>query len=269
MAQVVSRRPLTAEARVSPCGICGGQSGTATGLSPSSSVSPVDIIPPWLSTHTYIPGGWTTGPLVAAVQRHCPIQSTWTACYTSQERSNTTPVHVSHLFHVIILWCCINCGGYMTSNVMRRGTERWHQGQNCAVRVSVPSTVNDALSETERALRYRGNQHNSSGKVTRLGFKRTASLVQAYSSITTKLFGSRTGCAAVSSQQNFLTVWWKFHLVLHFQQTFRARLIHRPEDGGSMHLWNVGILQRDYRTLYPRKLSSSYSPPWEPEISHC
>jgi hypothetical protein len=36
MAQVVSRRPLTAEA--SPCGICGGQSVTGAGFSPSSSV---------------------------------------------------------------------------------------------------------------------------------------------------------------------------------------------------------------------------------------
>jgi hypothetical protein len=39
-AQVVSRRPLAAEsrvrARVNPCGICGGQSGTGTGSSPSS-----------------------------------------------------------------------------------------------------------------------------------------------------------------------------------------------------------------------------------------
>jgi hypothetical protein len=44
MAQVVSRRPLTAEARVrarvNPCGICGGQSGTGTGFSPSSSFFP-------------------------------------------------------------------------------------------------------------------------------------------------------------------------------------------------------------------------------------
>jgi hypothetical protein len=44
MAQVVSRRPLTAEARVrawvNPCGICGGQSGTGTGFSSSSSAFP-------------------------------------------------------------------------------------------------------------------------------------------------------------------------------------------------------------------------------------
>jgi hypothetical protein len=49
MAQAVRRRPLTAEARVrvrvNPCGICGGQSGTGTGFSPGSSVSPVNIIP--------------------------------------------------------------------------------------------------------------------------------------------------------------------------------------------------------------------------------
>jgi hypothetical protein len=40
MAQAVSRRPLTAEARilsrVGPCGICGGQSGTGKGFSPST-----------------------------------------------------------------------------------------------------------------------------------------------------------------------------------------------------------------------------------------
>ena len=45
MAQAVSRRPLNAEARVrslvSPCGICGGQSGTGTGLSPVNFIPPV------------------------------------------------------------------------------------------------------------------------------------------------------------------------------------------------------------------------------------
>jgi hypothetical protein len=54
MAQVVSRRPLTAKARVrarvSPCRICGGQSGSGTGFSLSYSVFPVtNIIPTSLS----------------------------------------------------------------------------------------------------------------------------------------------------------------------------------------------------------------------------
>jgi hypothetical protein len=44
MAQAVSRRPLTAEARIrarlNPRGICGGQSGTGTGFSASSTVFP-------------------------------------------------------------------------------------------------------------------------------------------------------------------------------------------------------------------------------------
>jgi hypothetical protein len=55
MAQVVSCRPHIVETRVctliGPCGTSGGQSGSGTRLSQSSSVFfPVNIIPPWLPT---------------------------------------------------------------------------------------------------------------------------------------------------------------------------------------------------------------------------
>jgi hypothetical protein len=57
MAQAVNRQPLTAEAwvcfRASPREISSRQSGTGTGFSPNYLVSPVNIIPPWLSILTY------------------------------------------------------------------------------------------------------------------------------------------------------------------------------------------------------------------------
>jgi hypothetical protein len=43
---------------------------------------------------------------------------------------------------------------------------------------------------------------------------------------------------------------------------------HRPDDGGSTYLWNVGR-QLFYTAVHPRRqFWTSYSPPWELEISH-
>jgi hypothetical protein len=44
-------------------------------------------------------------------------------------------------------------------------------------------------------------------------------------------------------------------------------LHHCPDDGGSMHPRHTGQFQRDYMRLYPRRLSYSYSPLWEPKSS--
>jgi hypothetical protein len=41
----------------------------------------------------------------------------------------------------------------------------------------------------------------------------------------------------------------------------------QPDDGGSKYLWNVGKLLPDYTAQEPRTQPSSYSPPWEHEIS--
>jgi hypothetical protein len=42
---------------------------------------------------------------------------------------------------------------------------------------------------------------------------------------------------------------------------------NRPDDGGSTYLWNVGR-QLFYTAVHPRRqIWTSYSPPWEPEIS--
>jgi hypothetical protein len=74
MAQTVSCQPLTTEARVhphiNPCGICGGQSSTGTGFSTSSSVFPVNIIPPWLSILICHLRDEQTSPLVTVYQTH-------------------------------------------------------------------------------------------------------------------------------------------------------------------------------------------------------
>jgi len=41
-----------------------------------------------------------------------------------------------------------------------------------------------------------------------------------------------------------------------------------PEDGGSMVLWEVGILSQHYTASEPRRPRLESSPLWEPKILH-
>jgi hypothetical protein len=54
--------------------------------------------------------------------------------------------------------------------------------------------------------------------------------------------------------------------------TFQMCCVHhqgdRPDAGGSKHPWNVGKLLWVYKVQHPGRQWSSYSSPWEPEISH-
>jgi hypothetical protein len=88
MAQAVSRRPLTLEARIRvrivQCGICGGQSGAATDFSPSSLVFPCHYHST-VAVHNII-WGMNSRPLVAAVQRHSLTPSTGRTTTMSQPR---------------------------------------------------------------------------------------------------------------------------------------------------------------------------------------
>jgi hypothetical protein len=70
-----------------------------------------------------------------------------------------------------------------------------------------------------------------------------------------------------------IRVFWDVALCGHVEvdQRFTGAycLHHQGDDWGSKLLWNVVILQQDYTALYPRQLSSLYSPSWKPETSHC
>jgi hypothetical protein len=113
MALVITGWPLTTEvwvhASVSPCGVCGGQSGTVTGYSLSSSVFPCQYYST-MALHFHISSArWTVGLSEAAVQRHSLTSSTWTTvrqCLWTHITASSCilPVHViSHSPYVTFI----------------------------------------------------------------------------------------------------------------------------------------------------------------------
>jgi hypothetical protein len=69
IAQAVSRRLVTTEAQVSPCGICGGQSGTGIDFFPIASVFPCQYHSTAAPYSQVSSGGWTKGPLEVQFHR--------------------------------------------------------------------------------------------------------------------------------------------------------------------------------------------------------
>jgi hypothetical protein len=45
-----------------------------------------------------------------------------------------------------------------------------------------------------------------------------------------------------------MTAFWD---VVSYSLVAVDKTFHRPDDGRSTHLWNVGLLQRDYMELHP------------------
>jgi hypothetical protein len=85
MAQAVSRRPVTAEARVrsrvSPCRICGGQSGTGTGFFPEYFGCPLSVSfhrcsITWKHLHHRVPQG-CGAPVASAAGPFSANRSEW------------------------------------------------------------------------------------------------------------------------------------------------------------------------------------------------
>jgi hypothetical protein len=74
MAHMVSRPPLTVEARfqsqASPCGIHGGQTGTKARFPPSTRVFPVSTVPSMLHTHSFITDDAPSSKLTVSLTLH-------------------------------------------------------------------------------------------------------------------------------------------------------------------------------------------------------
>jgi hypothetical protein len=77
-------------------------------------------------------------------------------------------------------------------------------------------------------------------------------------------------CSLVEVYQRFRGPFCLRHqgctVLLPRRQLYTDQFTHRPDDGGSKDLWNVGKFLPDYMVLQPRRQQSSYSPPWEPQI---
>jgi hypothetical protein len=57
------------------------------------------------------------------------------------------------------------------------------------------------------------------------------------------------------------------HVIVLTTPGYMYKSNHSPEDGGSKHFWNVGLILSDYTVQHATRQLSSHLSPWEPEIS--
>jgi hypothetical protein len=72
-------------------------------------------------------------------------------------------------------------------------------------------------------------------------------------------FWHMTLCSLVEVDRRFRGAY-----CLHHQ----CDITYRSADTISTPVWNIDLLERQYTAAYPRRLSTSYSQLWEPEISY-
>jgi hypothetical protein len=66
-------------------------------------------------------------------------------------------------------------------------------------------------------------------------------------------------CSHGGESENDSVLAYRQFSVVEVERRFRSayRLPRQGDDGGSVHFWNVGLLQGDHMALYPRRLSCS------------
>jgi hypothetical protein len=117
------------------------------------------------------------------------------------------------------------------------GTSSESSGIYCRVVNSMSTDVSEVRAASIRAM----SEHSAKGSL----LYRSLLLRTTHPSA----IGPLPHLSSLSPHWSARSTW-----LLHNQLPIRPRLTHRPDNAGSMHLWNVGRHWIDYTAVYPRRL---------------